>query len=848
MPQGQKRPGDGDVQPDHESPKLKMSRRVDDYSTAVRNHLQNISRTAQACDRCKVTTSSSSPRPPSANDARLQKRKIRCDALADGCSHCKSQGVDCNVTDRTTGRTERRGYLQDLEGQIADLRSHVASLEALLADHGVQVRPYGKDGDDGPGWSRTARGLWVKEDRLHGYSRAAALKSRPLDSHLGVSMDAPPLSSMKGTNLSILGTSIDITEFDAPDMDNNPPVGHAGLYNKSLVAFARSVTNTNPPRGQVPLPSRDDAMHYSRWYFLMIHPFMPVLHETSYFRLLERIYDDKQFTPTTSELVIVHMVFACIYFQYGVRNREEASRQSHLNELSDQHYHWSLSKFYELAVDQTLTSVQALVLIGGHTRSFPKPGCSSYIAVFTLTKAIDLGLHRETPLPPGQSTNLTVELRRRAWWNALSLLITLNGRLGKPMPLALDEFDTDFPVAIPDECLTEDGITDESQIGNCNFMVGLVGFKITPLYMEMYSNLYSARRDPRRYVDVVNSLEEQHRAWEESLPDELRLDKCRRESVIFALYAQAFSLELRLCLRHPSVCMTTDPKFCAENTRVCEETAHRLLIHVRALLEKKSLDTTWYQMSVYVAAMFCTLVAHWERRFETTAEQLAALKADMESWLAIITEIGLLIGKPPLLARRILSLLLTRIAGTNSGGQLSNKLEIIVSRTIGMIEHDMGSRRPTPPSQLPSFRPPPFAKPVPEPPSNAPENEQSYYPPPAAYPPAPSLPYPDPHQDAGQPPQPPPPANAGTYHDPNDYLYAAAAAAQLEMGNNPWEAWNAAISQHQDRLGADVLLNLGGHGPRAGVPAPVEGPGGNSHTGQWPLMLFHNGGTHNGGA
>jgi len=337
------------------------------------------------------------------------------------------------------------------------------------------------------------------------------------------------------------------------------------------------------------------------------------------------------------------MVFAQIYFQYGVRNREEAHRQTHLNDLSDKHYHWSLSKFYELAVDPAVTSVQALCMIGAHTRSFPKPGCGSLIAGFIVNKAVELNLHRD-PKPQGAATNLESEVRRRAWWSALSLLVTLNGRLGKPMPMTLEEFDTDFPLAIPDEYLTEQGVTDPSKIGQCTYLVGLVGFKITPLYMEMYSNLYSVRRDPRRYMEVVASLEEQHRKWEEDLPDDLNIERCKPGTQIFALYTQAFSLELRLCVRHPSVCMTRDARFCAENTRVCEETAKKLLRRVRDLLRLKSLDTTWYQMSVYCAAMFSTLVAHWERRFETTPEEVAVLKEDMGSWLAIIAEISLLIG------------------------------------------------------------------------------------------------------------------------------------------------------------------------------------------------------------
>ena len=235
-------------------------------------------------------------------------RKIRCDGLPEGCSPCLNQNLECYVTDRVTGRTERRGYLQDLERQKTAAQNHIKELEALLADNGIQVRPwqwppYNPDHPpprsiDAGGvkgeWSRVGS-LWVKggSDRPSSYptsyaARFAALESRPADSHLGVFADSGPLALMKGTQLSVLGTTIDITSFDAPDMENDPPGVHGqiGLYNKSLRACLRSTTNNNPPLDTVSLPSRSDAFQYSEWYFLMVFPFTPTLHQPTYMKLV----------------------------------------------------------------------------------------------------------------------------------------------------------------------------------------------------------------------------------------------------------------------------------------------------------------------------------------------------------------------------------------------------------------------------------------------------------------------------------------------------------------------------------------------------------------------------------
>jgi len=403
------------------------------------------------------------------------------------------------------------------------------------------------------------------------------------------------------------------------------------------------------------------------------------------------------------------MVFAAIYFQYGIRNQEQPEQYSQLNELSNKHYHWSLGKSFELATENSVTAVQALALIAVHTRSFPKPGCSSYIANYALSRAIELNLHRGVKLPGG-ATNIDNEVRKRVWWATLGLAVTLNGRLGRPMPITLEEFDVEFPLAISDDYITEDGITDPSQVGQCPFIVGLTGFKMVPLYMEMFANIYSVRRNPDKYVDVVRGLEEGMQALQDNLPDELRLQKCQPDGRIFALYTEAEILEFYLCLRHPSVCMTQDRDFYAENTRICEQTAGKLLNVVTALLKIKSLDTTWYQLSVYVAAMFSSLVAHWERRFDTNPAEIAALREDMKQWMTIVYEIGLTLGKLRNTSTARNEDVLTVDAGP--GARLSHDIGTVVDRTIAQIEEAMNGKRTALPHQRgaplqPNPQPPP---------------------------------------------------------------------------------------------------------------------------------------------
>ncbi|KAJ4311656.1 hypothetical protein N0V84_010335 [Fusarium piperis] len=852
----------------------RLERGPDDFSSVVKNRLQSYTRTGQACDRCKV-------------------RKIRCDALPEGCSHCTNQNLECYVTDRVTGRTERRGYLQELEREKSDMLAHIRNLEKLLGDNGVEVKPWqwapyaqyppGASFDDmgnsvpdpntGDTWSQVGS-AWVKNSpakpKFTPSFPRSLLESRPQESHLGVGGDSAPLSSIKGTRLSILGMTVDLASFKAPDMDEPPADASVSepLYNKSPQALLQSLMNVNPPQ-HVEMPSRSDAFTYADWYFLTLSAFLPILHKPSFMQLLTRMYDEPNFKPTVAESVIVHMVFAMINFNYGTRNWQQADQRHRLNEISNKHYHFALSKFFELTCSRDLASVQAMAMIAMHTRAFPKPGCVSIIANLALQRALELNLHRESR-KPGEPTNLQHELRKRVFWVIMTVYIAVAGRRGRPMPITVEEFDVGFPEPIADELLSDEGV-DTSRIIPCAYWPGIVSFKIIPIYLEMYSNIYSVKRDPQNYASVVNALETQIKNWEDELPSSLKLDHSEQTEMtrMPALYCKTWALEFRLCLRHPSVAMTTDKKMMAENMAICEDVSRRML-HCQLEIQKhKCLDTTWYQTSMYTAGVFMLLVAVWERRFETTPEAIATLREEMNGWVGILDEVGSLLG---------------------SGPSLSAEIRNIIDRTIAWIEHDMRNKenkesRPAvtpeikqePPGQASAYTAPQVQSTPTSGGSQEVPSSKGYFP------------------DAGLNGQTPYPALAYNEHTqsamaPSAYetealfystsAQAAAAAvaataipASASQANpllafttqstqqvasqptadmlwqgrgNTWHDWTTAIADNQDRYSASALLTLGGAtrdtSTGAGVPGVTAGPSTNDmaniQQGQWPLMLF----------
>ena len=294
--------------------------------------------------------------------------------------------------------------------------------------------------------------------------------------------------------------------------------------------------------------------------------------------------------------------------------------------------------------------MQALALLCSHTRNFAKPEVAWAMTVLTFNRLIQLDYHRSAKVKHPWATGMSfleIEIRKRVFWSVLTILVTANGKLGRPMPIRYEDFDVEVPCAINDEQITETGL-DKSKKDLCHFLIGVEAFKIQPIFLDLYNTLYAARKPSIDPAEFVRNAEKRLQGWIDSWPAELD-DPTNPRTTVFHQFLRAWSQEYRLLLYHPSLSLTKDPEANETNLKKCMHAAKEMLEIATILKDFKTLDTTWYNCAVYILAIQTTLWGHLQFKNELSQEKVDTIRADMEAWLSIMGEIGILLGMPPLM-------------------------------------------------------------------------------------------------------------------------------------------------------------------------------------------------------
>ncbi|KAF2273113.1 uncharacterized protein EI97DRAFT_436355 [Westerdykella ornata] len=642
-----KRPPDQDFHLETKQPKLEpgiaaaplrpQPSPASDYSAPIKRKLQSSSRTGQACDRCKH-------------------RKIRCDPRPEGCSPCAQNNTECTTTDRITGRPRARGQIEAVEAENRHLRAQVHELQTQLKELGANPRlppnhngyqestPWQppQHGHEGTACDKTRNrreSTLLPDPPIVPSSRVAGTENRPLpyfkphrvgDNYLGVSSTNSLVSHIKGTSLSIFGTEIDITDLVQGEEDYETSV-------MSYDHFLRVILREDTDIEAVPMPQYEKLRKYAELYMRTLNPYTMLLDKRTFMALIDRIGTDPSFEPSPTELVCVHMMMATLEYQLAARNVDgggQSFAQAH------KHYRYSLSFFNHLLHGHTWQDIQALSMICHYMRNFPKPGAAWLILSTTFLLAIELGFHRSTKAweDSGERDPLEIEMRKRIFWALHAMASNLSGKLGRPMPINIEDIDVEFPEPV-DDYLPDEQVSSDFQ--KCSFHVGIHTVKHAVVGSSLFRSVYGVKQSPRDYEDAVRRLEREIQQWRANIPAELADPSgAYNENHIFALYLEYWYLEFQLLLYHPAVCRSTDPGFLKSNLDKCLEVTQKMVHTCAAIIRYKSLDITWIHVVVYIAALSTQLFVYEKRKDQMTREDMDKLKRDMGQWMHVMGTCG----------------------------------------------------------------------------------------------------------------------------------------------------------------------------------------------------------------
>ena len=467
------------------------------------------------------------------------------------------------------------------------------------------------------------------------------------DNYVGVSSANPLLSPIEGTQLSLFGMKLDLAEFLSPEED-------AASIQMSYQTFLRHAFGQSGQVYEPALPNFTHCTTLAEWYFKAVQVFTPIVHKPDWMKLLTRKHHGHQ-QMNAADNVLIHMVVALMTFQGALRNGDDQSKHEALNR-----FNYCLSFIPELVAGHQLRDIQALALICSFLRSQPRLGAAWMFTNGILGLAVERGLHRSASAWQGDAAENDphiVEMRKRIFWSLLVIHVNLSGKLGRPMPLRLEDFDIEIPEPLADNLPSESKLDKRAR---CSFRAAIPGMKLLKILIQVYATVYSIRSGKEPYEVSRRNLEKELKTWRSQLPPEFANEKeITGDDRVPSYYIQTAEQEIRLLLHHPSLSRNMSPRVTSSNLDECLDASAKLLDISEKLKALNSIDATWYLATDYLAAIFTTLFAYNERQDHLTSQNLEQLRHAMDRWLDVIGDVGRLLGNEsffPLCLARILIL------------------------------------------------------------------------------------------------------------------------------------------------------------------------------------------------
>ncbi|KAJ5161663.1 hypothetical protein N7492_007055 [Penicillium capsulatum] len=445
----------------------------------------NQSRIAQACDRCRS-------------------KKIRCDGVRPCCTQCANVGFECRTSDKLSRRAFPRGYTESLEERVRALETEVKDLKDLLDEKDEKIDVL---------------------SRIHSFSppsqRAASARSP------SASRATKSPSSETGEGTFHVERSSSQPTAQNPYTGLSTIQGFAGVFTDSLISQGRSPSKLSTtsltqlsgrvsrgsPNQAVKAPPRLVSDQLINIFFQEWAPLYPVVHRPTILKAYEQYLNNGDSLKRD-----IHRI-AQLNLIFGVAALSSNSRTNQDPAFFEENWAAALDSF---SAETSVESLQCFVL--AQVYCMTKGDYRSLLRYRALAMDIchQLGLYQSQD---NLSSNpLEGETRKKVFWCQYTLDRFCSALTGMPLLLREDDIQTEYPVDVDDENVTETGFLPTLPGESTRISSALAFFELSRILTRVLEDLYSSKSEYDVSVSRMRMTAVQLDEWLHKLPSHLRLE------------------------------------------------------------------------------------------------------------------------------------------------------------------------------------------------------------------------------------------------------------------------------------------------------------------------------------
>ncbi|KAJ5588406.1 hypothetical protein N7537_011084 [Penicillium hordei] len=441
------------------------------------------SRIAQACDRCRS-------------------KKIRCDGVRPCCSQCANVGFECRTSDKLSRRAFPRGYTESLEERVRSLETEVKDLKDLLDE---------------------------KDEKIDVLSRIHSFTPQRPASTRSPSASATVKSSTSASSDGVFHVERSTTrpqKLQNPFIGFSSTQGFADVFTNKLVSEGKSATKVptgaltalptlvvqGVPNQPVKTPPRLVSDQLINIFFQEWAPLYPVVHRPTILKAYEQYlnnYETLQRNPH---------VMAQLNLIFGIAALSSMSRTNQDPTFFEENWSATLDSF---SSETSISSLQCFVL--GQIYCMTKGDYRTLLRYRALGVDIchQLGLHEQQE---SSGNPLEYETRKKVFWSQYVLDRFCSALTGLPVLLREEDIETEYPVDVDDENVTETGFLPTLPGESTRISSAIALFGAARILNKALDDLFPSRSGYDVCVSKMRSVKGQLDQWLHTLPPHLRLE------------------------------------------------------------------------------------------------------------------------------------------------------------------------------------------------------------------------------------------------------------------------------------------------------------------------------------